>query len=126
MDVEKLTKKSLQTIKDAQNIAAEYGHAQITAEHLLYALLDQEDGLIPSLFDKNGWNTQGVLLSLKSVIESFARVSTSGRQADKIYVSPECDKILSRSEKTAKDENDDYISVEHIDLCTCDVGLIAL
>ena len=114
MNGENFTQKTLQAIRSAQNEAYENGNAQITSEHLLYAMLTQSEGLIPSLLEKMGIDVQKITLSVKSIIGSLPKVSVQGRQNDNIYVSPECESVLSRSEKIAREQKDDYISQEHI------------
>ncbi len=120
MQTERLTKMSLKALQDAQSLASENSNQQITAEHLLYSLISPDDGLIRQLFEKASFDPMAVLLSLKSVIENMPKVSFSGREADKIYISPDCDKILSKSEKIADEQKDDYISVEHLMLAVFD------
>ena len=113
MQIERFTKRSLKALQDAQSIASENGNSQVTSEHLFYALVTPSDGLIRQLFDKSGFDTEAVILSLKSVIENMPRVS-GGREADKIYISADCDRVLAKSEQTANSQKDDYVSVEHI------------
>ncbi len=119
MQMDIFTKRSLKALQDAQSVASENGNSQVTSEHLFYALLSPADGLIRQLFEKSGFDTEAVILSLKSVIENMPRVS-GGREADKIYISPDCDRVLAKSEQTANSQKDDYISVEHIMLAIFD------
>ena len=114
MNTQKFTQKSLEALSEAQNIALENQNMQVTPEHLLYALLDQDGGLINSLFDKMGVDTNAFLGALNTKLENIPRVSGSGREPDKIYISPECDKALVTAEKMAASMNDEYVSVEHI------------
>ncbi len=114
MNGENFTQKTLQAIRSAQNEAYENGNPQITSEHILYAMLTQSEGLIPSLLEKMGLDVQKITLSVKSIIESLPKVSVQGGQNDKIYVSAECEALLSKSEKIAQQQKDDYISQEHI------------
>ncbi len=116
MNTDKFTQKSLEAIKSAQDIAIENKNFQITPEHLLYALLDQEGGLIGSLFSKMGADTNAVLSALDAAIDAIPAVTGSGRDPDKVYVSPETDRILSSASKLAQKQNDEYVSVEHIAL----------
>ncbi len=114
MNASKFTQKSLAALQDAQNLAIDRNSMQITPEHLLYALLEQDGGLIPSLIQKMGANTESLTSELKNIIDGMPGVTGSGREPDKIYISPECDKILSASEKIADRMKDDFVSVEHI------------
>ncbi len=120
MNASKFTKRSLQALQDAQDIAIEHNNMQITPEHLLYALLDQQGGLISSLLQKNNINTDTLLSRLGSIIDGMPGVTGSGREPDKIYISPDSDKILSDAEKTADRMKDDFVSVEHIMLSVID------
>lgn len=120
MNAQKYTKKALEAINSAQSIAIENQNMQIMPEHLLYALVDQEGGLIPSLFKKAGVDTDNLLALLDGAISKIPAVSGSGREPDKIYISPVTDKIFTESERLANSMKDDYVSVEHIMLAIFD------
>ena len=120
MDANKLTQKATEAIQSAQNIAIENGNIQIMPEHLLYALVDQENGLIGSLLKKMGKSPDAILAEVDSLIRKIPAVSGSGREPDKVYVSPLTDKILSATEKLARGMKDEYTSVEHIMLSIFD------
>ncbi len=120
MNAQKLTKKALEALNSAQNIALENQNMQIMPEHLLYALVDQEGGLIPQLLKRAGVNTDNLLALLDGEISKIPAVSGSGREPDKIYISPLTDKILSGAERLADSLKDEYVSVEHIMLSIFD------
>ena len=120
MNARKLTQKSLEAIQSAQNIAIENQNIQIMPEHLLYALLDQDGGLIPQLFKKMGKDVDALLSDIDKLISKIPAVTGSGRQPDTVYISPLCDRILTASEKLADSMKDDYVSVEHIMLSIFD------
>lgn len=120
MNARKLTQKSLEAIQSAQNIAIENQNIQIMPEHLLYALLDQDGGLIPQLFKKMGKDVDALLSDIDKLISKIPAVTGSGRQPDTVYISPLCDRILTASEKLADSMEDDYVSVEHIMLSIFD------
>lgn len=120
MNARKLTQKSLEAIQSAQNIAIENQNIQIMPEHLLYALLDQDGGLIPQLFKKMGKDVDALLSDIDKLISKIPAVTGSGRQPDTVYISPLCDRILTASEKLADNMKDDYVSVEHIMLSIFD------
>ena len=101
MNAEKFTQKSLEALKTAQEMALENNNMQILPEHLLYALLDQDGGLIGSLFKKCGWDTDAVLAELDTAISQIPSVTGSGREPDKIYVAPETDRLLNAAAKEA-------------------------
>ena len=120
MDAQKCTQKSLEAIKEAQNLAIEYQNMQVDTPHLTYALLQQQDGLIPQLLSKMNIEAAALSQSIRSVIEKLPKVTGPGREPDKIYVSQEADKILTAAEKLAEKMQDDYISVEHLFLSILD------
>ena len=120
MNAQKFTKKALEALGSAQNIAIENQNMQVMPEHLLYALVDQDGGLIPGLIAKTGADTDKLLAMLDSAIAKMPAVSGSGREPDKIYISPVTDKILAGAERLADSQGDEYVSVEHIMLSLFD------
>ena len=120
MNAQKFTKKALEAVNNAQSIAIENQNMQIMPEHLLYALVDQEGGLIPQLFKKTGVDTDNLLALVDSAIGRIPAVSGSGREPDKIYISPVTDKIFNEAERLANSMRDEYVSVEHIMLAIFD------
>ncbi len=120
MNAQKFTKKALEALNSAQSIAIENKNMQIMPEHLLYALCDQDGGLIPGLLKKAGVDTDKLIAMLDGEISKIPAVSGSGREPDKIYVSPLTDKILTAAERLAASEKDEYVSVEHIMLAIFD------
>ena len=114
MNAQNFTQKSLEALESARGIALENNNMQICPEHLLYALVDQDGGLIGSLFTKMQVDTDAFLASLDAVISAFPAVTGSGREPDKIYVSPETDRLLNAAAKIAKADKDEYVSVEHL------------
>ena len=111
MNAEKFTQKTIETIQTAQNMAQENGNQYITPEHLLYALIDQDGGLIGTLFTRMGVDCDTVLAELDTVIGNLPRVSGAGSE---VYASSETGKVLAFAERVAKNMQDDFISVEHI------------
>ena len=120
MNAQKFTKKALEAVQNAQSMAIENQNMQIMPEHLLYALVDQEGGLIPQLLKKSGVDTDNMLALLDSAIGKIPAVSGSGREPDKIYISPVTDKIFNEAERLASSMRDEYVSVEHIMLAIFD------
>ena len=120
MNAQKLTQKALEAIQSAQNIAIENQNMQIMPEHLAYALLDQEGGVVPQLFKKMGKDTDAVLAELDTLIRKMPAVSGSGREPGAVYVAPLTDKILTAAERLAEGMKDEYVSVEHIMLSLFD------
>ena len=111
MNAEKYTKKTIETINTAQAMAQENGNQYLTAEHLLYALVDQDGGLIGSLLRRMGVDCDAVLAELDTEIRKLPRVSGGGGE---VYASPELNKILRFAEKAAEKLGDEYVSVEHL------------
>ena len=120
MNAQKFTKKALEAVNAAQSIAIENQNMQIMPEHLLYALVDQDGGLIPQLLKKTGIDTDNLLALLDGAISKIPAVSGSGREPDKIYISPVTDKIFNEAERLANSMRDEYVSVEHVMLAIFD------
>ena len=111
MNTQNLTQKSIDALQTARSMAEENSNSTLTPEHLLYALIDQDGGLIPSLLGKMGVNCNAVLSELDTVISGLPRVSGGNSE---LYMSPETGKVLNAAEKAAKEGGDGYISVEHL------------
>jgi len=112
MDTQKFTKKTLECVNDAQTLALERKNQQLSPEHIAYALLADEDGLIPKLITKCGGDAPQLLREIDRIISSFPSVTGSG--APQVYISNEAALILSAAEKLAAKAGDDFISVEHV------------
>ena len=110
MNAQNLTQKSLEAIQTAQSMALENRNNYIMPEHLLYALIDQDGGLIPSLLGKMGVDCNAVLSELDAAINTLPRVGSTSEA----YLSPESNRVLTAAEKAAKAMGDSYISVEHL------------
>ncbi len=119
MNIQKFTKKSLETIQTAQNIAVENKNSQVELLHLLLALIEQDNSLIKELFIKMNIPND-FEFDLKSKVEKMPKVIGGARESDKIYVSQDVDLVLVDSEKIAEKMKDDYVSVEHIMLSIFD------
>ena len=111
MNAEKYTKKTIETINTAQAMAQENGNQYLTAEHLLYALIDQDGGLIGTLLKRMGADCDAMLAELDTEIRKLPRVSGGGGE---VYASGELNKILRFAEKAAEKLGDEYVSVEHL------------
>ena len=114
MNAQRFTQKSLESVQNAQNMAIEYQNMKIEEEHLLYALLSQDDGLIPQLLLKMSVDKAGMLEKTRRKVEALPKVTGPGREPDKVYISNEVDSVLVEAEAQAKHMKDEYISVEHI------------
>ena len=114
MNLDKYTQKTLEALKTAQELALERGSMEIRPEHVCYALVTQEGGLIASLFGKMGVDVPGFTAALESALSRIPGVSGPGREQGKIYVSADTEKVLSFAERVARQMKDEYTSVEHV------------
>ncbi len=112
MDANKFTKKALDAINNAQSLAVERHNQQLQKEHIAYALLQDEDGLIPSLITRCGGDAPQLERELDKIINSFPKVSGNG--ASDVYLANDTALALSQAEKLAKKYGDDFVSVEHV------------
>ena len=123
MNAEKYTKKTIETINTAQAMAQENGNQYLTSEHLLYALVDQDGGLIGSLLGKMGVDCDTLLAELDTEIRKLPRISGGSGE---VYASPELNKIMRFAEKAAEKMGDGYVSVEHLMLGVFSEGSAAV
>ena len=113
MNIQKFTQKSIEAIQNAQTIAIENQNAQIEQEHLLLALLEQDNSLIKELLKKMGVS-ENFEESLRTEISKKPKIVGGTSSSDNIYVSRDVDLILNDAEKQANKMKDEYVSVEHI------------
>ena len=113
MNPNKLTQRSLEALQSAQSLAIQHNHQQVDQEHLLLALLQQENSLLMQLLRRMGRDA-GMVSSLEQALQKIPGVTGTGREADKVYITPQLDKALVAAEKQAAHMKDDYISVEHL------------
>ena len=109
MNIQKFTQKSVEAVNDCEKLAYEYGNQEIEQEHLLVALLQQEDGLIPKLIEKMEINLEHFRENAIRKLE--ARVKVSGGQ---LHVGQYMNNALIHAEDEAKSMGDEYVSVEHL------------
>jgi len=114
MDFNKLTQKSQEAFTEAQNKAVSFGHIEVDGEHLLWALLDQHDGLVSRLLQRMDIRPEMVKKEVIAELDRIPRVSGPGAEAGKIYVSQRLNRILVAAENEAKRLKDEYVSVEHL------------
>ncbi len=120
MNMNKLTKKSMDALQSAQSIAVEYQNMNVSCAHLLYALLTQDNGLIPQLFAKSGVDCEMMKNSVLKLIEAIPRVTGSGRDMNTVYISTDCERVLNAAESEAKRMGDEFVSVEHFVIALID------
>ena len=114
MNTNQYTQKTLEALQAAQQLAVEYQHNQLEPEHLLHALASQEQGLIPQLLQKLNVDPGSFSAAVAEKLSALPRVSGSGRDPDKVYISQATDKVLSAAAREAKAMKDEYVSVEHV------------
>ena len=120
MNAQKLTEKSLEAIQSANDMAISHQNQMIQQVHLLCALLEQENGLIPQLFEKVGVSKETAVRELEQQINQLPSVTGSGRKADSVYIAQDVDMVLTDAEKQADKMRDAYVSVEHLMLSLFD------
>ena len=119
MNMNQFTQKTISAIQRAQQIAVEYGHMQVDQEHVMLALTEDTSSLIPQLLGKCGMSADALRAALTDAVSRIARVSGPGREADKVYISPDLEKALVEAEAAAKQMKDEYLSVEHLWMGLC-------
>jgi ATP-dependent Clp protease ATP-binding subunit ClpB len=120
MNAQNYTKKTLEAVQRASDLAIQYQNQRLDQEHLLFALLAEPQELIPQLLIKMNLNHDAIKNELSTMIAQLPKVTGAGREADKIYISPETDQALNRAEEVAKSMKDEYVSVEHLFLALMD------
>ena len=120
MDFNQMTQKVREAFQAAQALSAEVGHQQIDGEHLLLALLRQNDGLAPQLFERMEASAATAIARLEQELAKIPSVSGPGSESGKIYVSQRLDKLLVAAQKEMKKLGDQFLSVEHLLLAFAD------
>jgi len=110
MNPQNFTQKSLEALQTAQSMAEESRNNYIMPEHILYALVDQDGGIIPTVFGRMGVDCSAVLSELDTAISALPTVGGNAQ----IYLSQEADRVLNAADKAAKSMGDEYVSAEHI------------
>ena len=114
MNGNQYTQKSMEAIQAAQRTAQEWGHQQLEAAHLLHALVNQKEGLIPQLLQKCGVPVMQLASGTEGMLQKLPRVRLQGREEGKVYVSAALDQALQAAMKRAEQMKDEYVSVEHL------------
>lgn len=110
MNYDRLTIKAQEAIQVASTIAQQEDHSEIGSEHLLFALLDQKDGIIPPLVERVGVQVSTLLNDVEELLDVYPRVTGNVQVA----LSNDVQKILAKAEKETENLKDDYVSTEHI------------
>ena len=114
MDMNQFTQKAREALQAAQRIAVEYSNNTVEQEHLLAALAQQQDGLIPQMLTNMGTDPNAFAQAALQKVEALPRVTGSGRDPNQIYIGTGLDRALNAAEAQAKQMKDEYISVEHV------------
>ena len=120
MNIEKFTNRSKEALQAAHNEAIERNQQELRPSHILYALLNQEDGLVSSLLEKMDVNTSRVKTDVEQALNAIPSVSGTG--ASQVYQSREFSELLLKATKEAEKMKDDYVSVEHFFIALLDSG----
>jgi ATP-dependent Clp protease ATP-binding subunit ClpB len=122
VDPNRLTEKSQEALREAQSIAMRHGHTEVDGEHLLLALLEQSDGLVPRLLDRAGVDTAALRTAVESDLDRRPTVSGPGAQPGQVFVTQRLSRLLDAAEQDAKRLKDEYVSVEHLVLALAAEG----
>ncbi len=114
MDINKMTQKSQEALQQAQNLAVQYGHQEVDVEHLLLALIGQQDGLVPRLLNRLNVPIDALQHRVEAELARKPRVSGPGAKPDQIFVTRALSAVLVKAEEEMKALKDEYLSVEHL------------
>src|SRR6267378_393059 len=122
MDINRFTEKAQEAVRGSQTLATRYGNQQVEVEHLLYALLDQQGGLVPSILSRAGVNLEPLKESVERDINKMPKVTGPSGPVDQVYITARLNKVFVAAEDEAKKLKDEYVSVEHLLLAIIDEG----
>ncbi len=114
MDLNRLTQKSQEALHDAQTKALRFGHPEVDDEHLLLALLEQPEGLVPRLLARTGADPARIRADLEAELERRPRVSGPGVTPGEVRITAQLARLLDAASQHAERLKDEYISVEHL------------
>jgi len=120
MDLNKLTEKAQAALQEAQNIATRHQHQAVDVEHLALALMQQEQGLVPRLFEKSKVAPDLLVAKLEEELNRVPRVTGDTDMGGGIHVTPRLNQLLVKAQDEAKRLKDEYVSVEHLVLAMFD------
>ncbi|MGW6646285.1 ATP-dependent chaperone ClpB [Streptomyces iakyrus] len=122
MDMNRLTQKSQEALQEAQTAAVRMGQTEVDGEHLLLALLDQEDGLIPRLLQQAGREPEELRAAVREELSRRPKVTGPGAAPGQVFVTQRLSRLLDAAEREAKRLKDEYVSVEHLLLALAEEG----
>ncbi len=123
MDPNRLTQKSQEALTEAQSIAQRLGHTEVDGEHLLLALLNQQNGLVPRLIERAGGDVGGLVKSLEAHLARRPRTSGPGTSPGQVFVTQRLSRLFDTADAEAKRLKDEYVSVEHLALALIEEGV---
>ncbi|MEH0407058.1 ATP-dependent chaperone ClpB [Streptomyces sp. B21-089] len=122
MDMNRLTQKSQEALQEAQSAAGRMGQTEVDGEHLLLALLDQENGLIPRLLPQTGTDPEELRAAVRGELSRRPKVTGPGAAPGQVFVTQRLAGLLDAAEREAKRLKDEYVSVEHLLLALAEEG----
>ena len=122
MNINKYTQKSQEAIHEAQMKALHFGHAEVDSEHLLLTLLEQQQGILPRIFQRMDLSAAEFERELEQELQKRPRVSGPGVEAGKTYLTRRMQNLMLKAENEAERMKDEYVSVEHLVLALLDEG----
>jgi ATP-dependent Clp protease ATP-binding subunit ClpB len=122
MDMNRFTEKAQEALAAAQRQAVRFSHQQVDVEHLLLALLEQEQGLATPIFQKAGASGDRLKRRVEQELERLPRVSGTAGGPEQVYVTGRLNRLLTQAEDEAKRLKDEYVSVKHLLLAMTDDG----
>jgi ATP-dependent Clp protease ATP-binding subunit ClpB len=122
VDLNRLTQKSQEALHDTQTRALRFGHTEVDGEHLLLALLDQPDGLVPRLLAGAGVDVDQLRAAVEEELGRRARVTGPGAAPGQVMVTQRLARLFDTAEQQATRLKDEYVSVEHLLLALLDEG----
>lgn len=121
MDLQRFTQKSQEALQEAQSVAVRRGNTEVDVEHLVLALLKQDRGLVPRLFEKMELPIESFVGEIEKELDRRPKVSGPGIEPGKVYLTPRLGQLFVKAEEEAKRLKDEYVSVEHLMLAALDV-----
>lgn len=121
MNIEKMTLRVQQSLNEAQLTAVKYNHQQVDVIHLFSALVNQDDGLVPNIFEKMGVNLKGLKHEVHLQLDKMPKILGEGAQSSGVYATRRIEEVLVKADSIAQDFKDSYISVEHVMIAIMDI-----
>ena len=119
--MENFTIKSQEAIQNAQRLADKKGHQQIDVEHLLWVILDDEEGVAAQMLKRTGLSTKLIQKDVEEVLDKLPKV-VGATPVGQIYISPRLKEVFERARQQAEHLTDEYVSIEHLLLAVLSVG----